>query len=310
MDESSELLKKEKSSFFQNTGNQFVEVSSEDYNCVYRKKRVSNTLLSNLVEGTPLDFKYAYDTMAQDEDSDSFRIGRWFHLAVLEPDVFEKTVQIRQPRQRVDDKASHLLETEFRQICYMRDAIYRDPSIGGMFKKLSKGFEKTVFFNCPYTGLAAMTKLDITQGDEKESWVLDLKSASDVSEEGFRHSIHKYNYDLQAYMYKLSFDLVTGVESKGFGWLVVEKKPPYKVRLYTAAPLVLQSGEVKFRRAMKILSWCLKRGQFPDIGGRAIELEQRHYDYEKACRDEVAAVDSGKSLEEYIEEKLEHGELR
>lgn len=114
--------------------------------------------------------------------------------------------------------------------------------------------EQSIFWVDKETGVQCKGRLDwITDG----SHIVDLKSTTDASPEGFQRSISKYRYYVQAAMYVDGLYYATGNETD-FVFAAWEKHAPYASALYYATPEMLEAGRQEYRRLLKIYAKCLE----------------------------------------------------
>ena len=78
-----------------------------------------------------------------------------------------------------------------------------------------------------------------------DGFITDLKTTRSVS--GFRRDVHWLDYDVQAYLYTLSFGI------KDFYWVAQEKAYPYLPAAYRASEETLDSGRRKVTRAISVI---------------------------------------------------------
>ena len=94
----------------------------------------------------------------------------------------------------------------------------------------------------------------------------DLKSAEDVTLEGFRRACARLGYALSAAMYAEGLRQVTG-EDADCAFIACEKARPNTVAVYRATQSFLERGRSDFRLALRQLAECRARGHFPMLQG-------------------------------------------
>ena len=185
--------------------------NDEDYYGDYGNKFLSNSHIGKLLKN-PMSL---YD---KTPDNPNFKVGGYFHTAILEPDklksfkIIDATTRNTKKYKEISGGEVCLLQHEVDMIEVMvdkmmandicRDLIqpvlgnvqYEEPGIVRLYDNMWKG------------------KADSVNHDEK--LIIDLKTTSDI--EKFRWSASKFNYDSQAYIYRHLFDYDMLYKDKDF----------------------------------------------------------------------------------------------
>lgn len=111
----------------------------------------------------------------------------------------------------------------------------------------------------PETGIKCKIKIDWWHDART---LADVKSAEDVTFEGFRRSCARLGYALSAAMYCEGVYQLTGEEPE-WAFIACEKGRPNTVAVYRAMRPFLERGRSDFRRALHRLAECRARGHFP-----------------------------------------------
>jgi len=209
--------------------------NDEDYYGEFGKQYLSNSNIETLLTNPLL--------LRQPQPPNiNFAIGGYFHTLVLEPDKLEKykiidaTTRNTNKYKELSDGEICLLQHEVDKIERMRDAVLDNDICRDLIRGLNIEYESpgiAEIFGAMWKG-----KADIINHDEK--LVVDLKTTSDIS--AFPYSAKKYNYDSQAYIYKLLFgyDLIFIAIDKGTN----------QIGIFDCSDKFLLSGEDKVRRAV------------------------------------------------------------
>jgi len=96
--------------------------------------------------------------------------------------------------------------------------------------------------------------------------VVDLKTASDLSDDAITRSIERYGYDLQLAAYCEGVTAMGLVDRPVARLLFVEKSRPFDVRLVTLGADLLGAGTARWRKACTIWKDCLSTGNWPGRG--------------------------------------------
>ena len=115
--------------------------------------------------------------------------------------------------------------------------LMNDQHCGKLLKQKDKICEASLFAEHPGTGLLLKARPDIYSPELKVMG--DVKSAQDASPRGFGKAIFRLGYHFQAAHYLMCARLV-GWEVKHWGFLAVEKEPPYPAHFHTLDEEVLE----------------------------------------------------------------------
>lgn len=102
----------------------------------------------------------------------------------------------------------------------------------------------------------------------------DLKSATDVTDEGINRAIFEHGYNMQGGLIGMGSREVLGLQMENFSLIFAESKRPHCTRVKTLKPADLELGERQIRAALRQFADCLDRGVWPGPGG-----EQSDADY-------------------------------
>jgi hypothetical protein len=219
-----------------------------DFNYYDDRSYITNSMLGKLKE-SPQTLKEYLDS-GVGISSTALIMGDALHKGILEPDKYKhnlviwnedmfpvkgKTLRTKEnkvwlaqlqemniEKQLIHTKDFNTVESMIASIKgkpnaikYLEDAVYEQISIAEI------------------NGVGMKSKGDILRNDE---WLIDIKTTSDIRQDAFVDSCKKYGYYRQAAMYLEMFD------KKRFGFLVVEKKAPYKVAFYEVTEESIQQG--------------------------------------------------------------------
>ena len=210
--------------------------NDEDYYGEYGDQFLSNSHISKLLKN-PMSL---YD---KTPDNPNFKIGGYFHTAILEPDklksfkIIDASTRNTKKYKEISGGELCLLQHEVDGIELMVDkmmandicrdliqpdngsVVYEEPGITNLFGNTWKG------------------KADIINHNEK--LVIDLKTTGDIDR--FQWSANKFNYDSQAFIYSTLF---------GYEMLfIVIDKETHQIGLFDCSPDFYAKGEDKVRRA-------------------------------------------------------------
>ena len=226
--------------------------NDEDYYGDYGNKFLSNSHIGKLLKN-PMSL---YD---KTPDNPNFKIGGYFHTAILEPDklksfkIIDASTRNTKKYKEISGGEICLLQHEVDMIEVMvekmmandicRDLIqpvlgnvqYEEPGIVRLYDNMWKG------------------KADIINHDEQ--LIIDLKTTSDI--EKFRWSASKFNYDSQAYIYRHLF---------GYDMLFIAiDKNTHQIGLFDCSPNFYKSGKEKVEKASEIFDLFYKDKDFDPL---------------------------------------------
>lgn len=85
--------------------------------------------------------------------------------------------------------------------------------------------------------------------------LLDVKSTWDPSPRGFKDSVVKFGYDMQAYLYRHAAQSLFG-EAPPWLWVAVRSEPPYEVAVYQASDALLGRAAERVRPLLARAAQC------------------------------------------------------
>ena len=221
--------------------------NDEDYYGAFGKKYLSNsdigTLLTNpLALGKP------------SEPRPAFLVGGYFHTAILEPDKLKKYRVI--PSSTRNTKAYKemsngelcLLQHEVDAIELLSDTMLENNICKGLIRGSNTEYETPAI--AEIEGEMWKGKADIVNHNEK--LVIDLKTTADITR--FKWSASKYNYDSQAYIYRMLF---------GYDMLfIVIDKNTHQLGLFDCSAEFYEKGKDKVQRAVEAYRLFYKQKDF------------------------------------------------
>ena len=221
--------------------------NDEDYYGAFGKKYLSNsdigTLLTNpLALGKPT------------EQRPAFLVGGYFHTAIIEPDKLKKYRVI--PSSTRNTKAYKemsggelcLLQHEVDAIELLSDTMLANDVCKGLIRDSNTEYETPAI--AEIEGEMWKGKADIVNHNEK--LVVDLKTTADITR--FKWSASKYNYDSQAYIYRMLF---------GYDMLfIVIDKNTHQLGLFDCSAEFYEKGKDKVQRAVEAYRLFYKQKDF------------------------------------------------
>jgi exodeoxyribonuclease VIII len=230
----------------------------------------------DLVAKSPLHYwaRYIDPKRELPDPTPAMRIGTALHTLVLEQDQFEERY-ITAPQVDRRTKAGKEAWAEFEaeagdreliaaddriQISRMAEAVWAHPAAAALLHWEGKA-ETTHMWTDPATGLDCKCRPDWLTNDGR--LIVDLKTTEDASPAGFRKSIGAFRYHVQSSWYLDGVQAATGCRPEQFLFLCVEKKPPYAVAVYAAAPVIVTIGAETAARDLDVLATCKQACAWP-----------------------------------------------
>lgn len=264
---------------FQGQTGYFAGVEAETY--YLEMKQCSQSWLKyfnpNPVSGkTPANFYHEFlSPDAEREFTDGLRFGQAFHLAILEPEEFNKRVEWWKDHKTTKTKGFQeaaaampermiLCPLVWKEILVdMLDALLANPETRALLE-IEADNELTMVWTDKETGVECKGRLD--RAARKQGLLIDFKTTKDASEQGFAKSIQDFNYHVQAAFYMSGYEEVFGEKPTGFAFPLVEKEGPYLTNLVQLSEAALDAGDYIFRRNIRRYADCIDKGHFPGYG--------------------------------------------
>lgn len=206
------------------------------------------------------------------ESTEAQVLGTAIHLAVLEPERFEREV-VTAPtvdRRTKDGKAAAaafeqahagmliLPADAFDTVRRVADAVRAHPAAGYL---LSEGVaEVSLQWSDPETGAPAKCRIDWMRPD---GLLVDLKSARDASPRGFARACGEYGLHVQAAHYVRGYRQVMRSEPAGWVLVAVEKERPFAVGVYALGSMSIDAADARVSEAMRRWRDCTASGDWP-----------------------------------------------
>lgn len=217
------------------------------------------------------------------EPTDAMRAGTLLHTMVLEPSEVPRRYIVRPDGldMRTKDGKAWAAQADGLEIINaaqyaaaeaQRDAILAVPELAAL---LASGQpEVSAYWTDQATGLQCRMRADwVHPLDDGRVMLLDLKTAADVTPEGFARSIAQYGYHRQAAWYSTGYSQAAGVEVCDFVLGVVSKAYPYVAAAYLIDADSIQQGRDECAEMLERYAECQRTGYWPAfVGYQSISL--------------------------------------
>ncbi|MER9628399.1 PD-(D/E)XK nuclease-like domain-containing protein [Mesorhizobium sp. M0296] len=228
---------------------------------------------------------------AKDEESTQVKANRDFgtaaHIAILEPETFEKRV-FRGPVDRRGNKWTDaeefcqsedktlLVASAYDEVLAMRDAVHADAWVNSIITGGKPEIEASGYWIDPATGMICRCRPDLYRADL--GIIVDLKSALSAHPDAFARSVTNYGYHAQEAIYSDGWRTL-GRSVEGFVFLAWEKKSPYAFGVYELPPSIVEEGRAVMRKALDTYAECVKANHWPAYGDGVQELSFKRWAY-------------------------------
>lgn len=248
----------------------------------------------DLIESSPLDYWYHYLSGEKPEEkpTEAMLFGTALHTAVLEPEMFEKQYVImpyvnkRTNVGKAEFKALQNIAIEnnkvfidsddMEKILKMREQIFKHPTAKLLF---ANGLaEQTFMFLDPETGAKCKIRPDWI--DNNNGLIVDLKSTTDASKEGFSKHAFNFKYHKQDAFYLDGLEIL-GQEKAGFIFVNIEKEPPFKIGIHYLDERSRQLGRDTCRKNLQTYTECLRTGIWKGYDEKISEVSLPEWAFNK-----------------------------
>lgn len=224
--------------------------------------------------------KYLAPDRVKEEPTPALLFGTALHMAILEPDEFNKKYFIlddtakcleiggSKPRSTTKYKdwkteqellfagRTELHIDDYTKCIRMQEAARKHPTAKVL---LEKGIaEQSIFWTDQETGAPCKMRKDWYS--QNTGHIVDLKSTEDASPEGFARSVWKYRYHVQGPLYMDGFLAHYKQAAEHFSFIAIEKEPPYAVGVYYVPEEVYKLGRKIYKDNLRTYMEALKKG--------------------------------------------------
>lgn len=215
-------------------------------------------------------------------DSEAFVLGRAAHhlllgedafstLFVVRPDKFDSWRSNAAKEWRAEQEAEGrtvLLPTQIETIRGMARSLAKHPLVANGI--LNGAIEQSIVWQDKETGVWLKARPDAIPTESGD--FSDLKTTVSVQSRAIERTIIDYGYAQQAALIREGFELVTGIPMASFSLVMVEKDPPWCVRVVTLRGDDIALGQRQNRAALRRFVHCYQRDEWPGPGGADAEF--------------------------------------
>lgn len=272
--------------FKPNTEGIFPSVSSELYHDHKATPEVSRGIVVQMIAQTPQHVRAMIDGLLKKEPTDSMISGQMIDMALLEPDKFKEGVTHyikpagmnlatkegiqwkkdhplpipRIPAETDDPAKASLTDIKAMIESVMRHKVARKIVERGIKQESAFAFDKE-------TGLLRKCRSDSRLTENTGRMVIgDLKSTEPggTTEDKFARKIVQHGLFVQNPFYSGIYKDLCNGEEPFFLFFVVERKPPYTVRVFQLDAIGMEIGRNEIRRSLDTFAKCKAENKWPD----------------------------------------------
>ena len=255
-----------------------IDYEMPDY--MYHDKEIHLHISSSDVK-TVLSKSLLHWVGQERKETIAFDIGKAVHALILEP---EKDLVVRGPEDRRGskwkeakakaEKAGKVILTEkdydmcmamatnaFMHCDLLKETVYSPSFVA----------EASIFTKCQETGVDIKIRPDgliVPQKKTDEPYIIDVKTTTDASPEGFQREIHRLNYDVQIAFY-LHGMAQAGLPCRTMYLIAVEKTAPYVTTVHELSEFHLAHAHKRMLATLKKIGDAVRTKEFttdwPDV---------------------------------------------
>ena len=206
------------------------------------------------------------------EPTPALLFGQVVHKLMLQPETFDDDFAVapnidRRTKDGKEAYSAFLTASEGKSIVtpdmYETAQSMAQRALQGPFvEKLLSGEKETPFFwTDEDTGIDCKCRVDCLTEIGENLIIVDYKSCTDASNDGFMRDAIRFGYHFQAAMYSEGVERNTGRKPL-FVFIAQEKTEPYSINIFQAEEAFVQYGEDVFRELMGIYHECRTTGVY------------------------------------------------
>lgn len=224
--------------------------------------------------------KYVDPDRAAEKPTAAMRFGTLVHALVLAPATFADEFALADAidRRTKDGQAEYaalaatgkqiVTGEEYRAALDIVKAIRKHPVAGGLLKTGEP--EKIIAVEREPHRWPLKGRLDWLA---PQPAIVELKTATDASREGFLRAVYRHGYHLSAAYYRMLVSRTTGTPEAAIPhtFVVAETKYPYAVAVYSTSERLLADGREMWETALARFDQCWIDREWPGYAVEALE---------------------------------------
>lgn len=206
--------------------------------------------------------------------------GSLYHTLILEPEKLKEEYYTEDDRPEIEKSMASkhnslwkknldkplLSNSMVIEAKAMKERLKGDERLKGL---IDKGMNEVSYYSDDLEGV----KVKIRPDKITKNAIIDLKTTTDASVEGFTRTVFKYGYHVQAALY-LDVLKQFDPQDRQFVFVVQEKTAPYSFQLFRCDDEVIRYGREEYRELLKIHKECVEKNSW---GGYETRNETSEY---------------------------------
>jgi exodeoxyribonuclease VIII len=228
---------------------------------------------------SPLHARYL--ALHPDEPTAAMSMGSAIHVAVLEPESFEKryveAIEVgdkRTPANKArwvafeQENAGRgiLKPSEWEAALRVRESVWSQPWAEELLGGAGANEVSALWMDAEWK-IPCKCRID-----RLGARVIDLKSTRDASASAFQRSISNFDYYLQAALYMDGLDTLHP-SPREWIWIAVETVAPYAPALYSPTNEMIDEGRKRYRTALGQWAECTRSGFWPGYSPSPVQID-------------------------------------
>ena len=248
------------------------------YDIPEKEYRAINAVSSSFVKESIKSLKHAHSMLTRDsKPKPAYELGRLIHMAILEPDrykqdVIETDILTKTLKAYKDLKKEHLdkiilNKKETDMIHGIVEAIGTHTTAPKTIKEGQA--EVTILVMHPTLKMPLKGRLDFL--NEDKNYILDLKTAAQVSNPYFMNDACRYNYHVQAAFYLMLLNFLKSFGETYF-LLAIEKEEPFDSILYEYGWESIGRGRDLIDEQLPKIKFAIENNEWPGFASEPLML--------------------------------------
>lgn len=230
--------------------------------------------------------------LAEDVDTDAFRVGRASHTLVFEPDLFGEQFApepdvtgplfaeyakprasslYRQSIATLTDAGLVVLKgDQWDNVVALKDAVMAHPKAAKVISSTGRA-ELSVVWIDEATGVKCKARFDWHTPTHAGGAIVDLKTTDDASPGSFERAIFRFGYHRQGALY-LRAAKAADLPTAHFTIVAAEKKRPHGVILYRLDDDAISLGNTQLDFALARYAECERTGEWPCYSEDVVDI--------------------------------------
>jgi exodeoxyribonuclease VIII len=216
---------------------------------------------------------YKYYLMNQQQDTDSFRLGRAVHAAILTPGAYKRDFAVipdidrrtKAGKEAYEDFVSAtagkelISHQEGETVKNIAAAVRANRDAMNLLRGTVR--EKPLFWTDD-NGVLCKCRIDAY----RSGVIIDIKTAANAETDAFTKEALKYGYDVQAAHYIDGYQHKRNAIMPEWYFIVVEKTEPFSINILRADIGFIDHGIILRQQLIEKLIQCRESGNYPGYG--------------------------------------------